>query len=150
MATKRRMEATKTNTNSFIGSEMYKWLNGECFNSLPSDLKSLIKPVNKKTSAGNQSTSIRTDAMKLWLFSENEVFGTKTYSTGNEGTKYPIFTDDNSRIKKLSNGTGNTTWWWLRSPNASSSNYFCDVYSDGAAYGDGASYTYGVCFGFSI
>lgn len=150
MATTRRMEATNTNVNSFTGSEMYIWLRDTLLPSLPADLRNVIKPVNKKTSAGNQSATIKTESMKIFLFSEVECFGATTYSVAGEGSQYPIFTDNTSRIKYLSNGAGSAFSWWERSPFATYAATFCSVNSDGSAANYGASTAWGVCFGFCI
>ena len=150
METRRQMNGTNTNVGSFAGSEMYSWLSGTIYPNLPTELKDAIKAVNKKTSAGDASSSIRTDAMYLWLFSEIEVFGTTTYSYAGEGTQYPYFATAAERIKRLSNGAGATSYWWERSPRRTGSGGFCDVDTSGSAGGNGASYSHGVCFGFCI
>lgn len=150
MADNRQMNAENTNAGGFTGSAMYTWLQGDLYNSLPSDLKNLIKSVNKKTSAGNQSSTINTNAMKIFLFSEVECFGTTKYSLAGEGSQYPIFTDNTSRIKKLENGAGAARFWWERSPNASIATSFCSVLSDGNANSNTASSSWGVCFGFCV
>ena len=150
MAATHRMEATSTNANGFIGSEMYSYLQDEILPTLPAELQTVIKSVKKKTSAGNKSTTINTDVMKLFLFSESEIFGTKTYSTGDEGDQYPYFATQQNRIKYLSNGSGSASFWWERSPYASGATNFCHVYSDGNANYGGASHARGVCFGFCV
>jgi hypothetical protein len=150
MAGTRQMNSSDTNVNGFTGSAMYTWLQDDLYNSLPSDLKSLIKSVNKKTSAGGQSSTINTDAMKMFLFSEVECFGTTPYSAAGEGSQYPIFTNNTSRIKNLANGAGAANHWWERSPNTSNTTSFCLVYSNGGANNDLASSSRGVCFGFCI
>lgn len=150
MAATRQMNSSNTNAGGFTGSAMYNWLQNTLYPLLPDDLKSAIKAVDKKTSAGQQSTTINTDSMKLFLFSEVECFGTTTYSVAGEGEVYPIFTDNTSRIKKLSNGTGSASTWWERSPRANVSASFCNVYSGGTANTSGASISGGVCFGFCI
>lgn len=146
----RNMNSSNTNKDGFTGSAMHNWLNGAFYNGLPADLRTVIKSVNKKTSAGNASSTINTNAMKVFLFSEVEVFGTTNYSAAGEGSKYPIFTNDTSRVKKLSNGSGSAYWWWLRSPYASNTNGFCSVDSDGSYSNYVASDTDGVCAGFCI
>ena len=129
---------------------MYSWLQNTLLKQLPSDLQSVLKSVNKKTSAGSASSTINTNAMKLFLFSEQEIFGSKTYSTGNEGTQYPYFATAGNRIKHLANGTGSAYWWWERSPHASNSYSFCSVYSSGNASSNYANDSSGVCFGFCV
>lgn len=150
MAETRQMNSSNTNTGSFEGSAMYSWLSGTIYPNLPTELKDAIKAVNKKTSSGGGSSSIRTDAMYLWLFAEIEVFGSTTYSYAGEGTQYPYFATSAERIKRLSNGAGNASYWWERSPDRINSTAFCLVDASGSAGGDNANKARGVCFGFCI
>lgn len=150
MASTRAMNSSNTNSGGFTGSAMYSWLQNTLLNQLPSDLQSVLKSVNKKTSAGSQSTTINTNAMKLFLFSEQEIFGAKTYSTGNEGTQYSYFATAANRIKYLQNGAGSAYYWWERSPYASYSDSFCFVNSNGIASISSAGGSWGVCFGFCV
>ena len=146
----RQMNNSDTNSGGFTGSAMYSWLQNTLLKQLPSDLQAVLKSVNKKTSAGNQSSTINTNAMKLFLFSEIEIFGSISHSQSGEGAQYPYFATAGNRIKRLANGTGSAKWWWERSPNASDSRYFCHVNSGGGAnvnYADGSN---GVCFGFCV
>lgn len=150
MANTRQMNSSNTNSGGFTGSAMYTWLQGTLLNSLPTDLKAVLKEVNKKTSAGSQSSTINTNAMKIFLFSEVEIFGSVAYSKSGEGSQYSRFATASSRIKYLSNGTGAASYWWERSPGASNSNTFCYVGSGGSAHYYYASYSGGVCFGFCV
>lgn len=150
MATTRRMNASNTNSGGFTGSEMYSWLQNTLLSTLPSDLQAVLKSVNKKTSAGSQSSTINTNSMKLFLFSEIEIFGSTTYSKAGEGSQYSYFATAANRIKYLSNGSGSASWWWERSPYGSNSNNFCSVYSNGDADDNYAYHAYGVCFGFCV
>ena len=146
----RQMNTSNTNSGGFTGSAMYTWLQNTLLKALPSDLQSVIKSVNKKTSAGGASSTINTNAMKLFLFSEVEVFGSTTYSAAGEGSQYSYFATAANRIKNLSNGSGSAIWWWERSPHASDSSTFCVVISGGGADYFGANYSWGVCFGFCV
>ncbi len=151
MAETRQMNSSNTNAGSFTGSAMYDWLQNTLYPALPEDLRGLIKAVDKKTSAGQQSTTIKTESMKLFLFSPIENgLRTTTDVYKDEGETYPIFTDNNSRIKRLANGAGSADWWWERSPYAGYSATFCFVISNGGASYSGASHSGGVCFGFCI
>lgn len=78
--------------------------------------KTFSGTVPKKTSAGSQSSTINTNSMKLFLFSEIEIFGSTTYSKAGEGSQYSYFATAANRIKYLSNGSGSASWWWERSP----------------------------------
>ena len=151
MAETRQMNSSSTNSDGFTGSAMYSWLQNTLFPALPEDLRGYIKAVDKKTSAGSQSSTINTNSMKLFLFSAIENgLRTTTAVYKDEGETYPIFTDNASRIKKLANGSGSAHNWWERSPYATNSASFCNVSSGGGANYNGASYSYGVCFGFCV
>lgn len=151
MASTRQMNSSSTNVGSFAGSAMYSWLSGTIYPNLPTELKDAIKAVNKKTSSGRATSTIRTDEMHLWLFAEIEVFGTVTCSFAGEGAQYQYFTDESKRIKKLSNGAGAASRWWLRSPDELDIDFFCCVLDSGRTsnlYSPTTSM--GVCFGFCI
>lgn len=150
MANTRQMNSSSTNAGGFTGSDMYDWLQGTLLNSLPSDLRAVLKSVNKKTSAGSQSSTINTNAMKIFLFSEIEIFGSVTYSKSGEGSQYSRFATASSRIKYLSNGSGSANIWWERSPYGYNAISFCGVNSSGGAANGSANYSWGVCFGFCV
>lgn len=150
MANTRQMNSSNTNAWGFTGSDMYDWLQSTLLNSLPSDLRAVLKSVNKKTSAGSQSSTINTNAMKIFLFSEIEIFGSVTYSKSGEGSQYSRFATASSRIKYLSNGSGSANSWWERSPSGSNSSSFCSVSSSGNANFSYANSSWGVCFGFCV
>ena len=66
-----------------------------------------------------------------------------------EGSKYPVYTNDNSRKKYLADGAGAVYYWWERDPYVSYSHYFCTVNTGGnpsSSYG--AYNSYGVSLGF--
>ena len=88
--------------------------------------------------------------MKLFLFSEIEIFGSTTYSKAGEGSQYSYFATAANRIKYLSNGAGSADWWWERSPSGSSSSGFCYVDGCGGASYYDAYNPGGVCFGFCV
>lgn len=139
--------ANTSNANTGLSS-ITDWLNNSFYNTLPTDLKAVIKISGKRYSAGNQSTTINTQGSRVFLMSEVECFGTASYSVIGEGTQYPIFTNNASRIKRFSNGSGSATNWWTRSPHASNATNYCYVNLNGAASATTATSTYGVCFGF--
>lgn len=151
MTSTRAMNLNNSNAGGWTGSAMYTWLTTTCYKGLPSDLKNYIKLVKKKTSAGLSDGTIKTNNMKMFLLSEVEVNGGKTHSFSGEGDRYPRFTTQASRVKKLSNGTSNAVIsWWLRSPYKNGDSYFCTVSYDGYLTYNNASDKEGVCFGFCI
>ena len=150
MAEKRKMNSSNTNSGGWTGSQLCSWLTSTCYNGLPSELRSVIRPVIKKTSEGNENANIIANQMSIFLFSEIEVLGKTTYSYTGEGTQYARFTTTSTRIKKLNNGSGRASWWWLRSPYSVDTSSFCNVNSDGSAGNSNASDSNGVCFGFCV
>lgn len=146
----RGMNNSNTNSGGFTGSNTYRYLQNTLFSQLDPGLQSAIKPVLKKTSAGSKNTTINTNEMKIFLFSEIEVFGSITYSFSGEGSQYNYFATKANRVKYLYNGAGNAYTWWLRSPHASSSTAFCTVSPAGGANHQLASRVTGVCFGFCV
>lgn len=110
---------------------------------MPTEVQNGIREVSKKASAGSQSSTINTTADKLFLLSEIEIFGSRTYSKSGEGSQYAYYSAGNSKVKNFS---GSANLWWERSP--SSSTYFCGVTSTGTAYYYNASRSTGVAFGF--
>ena len=150
-----QMNSSNTNNGGFPSSALCSTLNGSIYNALPSDLKAVIKTSYKWYGTGNGTTNGKWSGHKLWLPLTFEMFGESSYSPTTERTtgnarQYPIFTDNASRIKKMNNGGGSASYYWLASPYASNSDRFCIVNSGGSSYNFGASNSYGVCFGLCV
>lgn len=147
--TTRAMNSSNTNSGGWDSSAMYTWLQGTFYEQLPEGLKALVKPVDKKSSVGSQSTTLETISAKIWQLAPAECFSSvsTSYAPAGEGTLYSVFTDNASRIKMVN---GSATSWWLRSPYVSNSTYFCCVYSDGSLGNNGASISRGVAVGLCI
>lgn len=174
LATTYRMNATGTSAGGWDESEMRTSTMATLLSQLPSDLQGVIKQVNKKATAGNESTTITTSADKLWLLAMSEIFSATSIENSStstianyadaynaEGTQYKYYknligdnnggtTANSLLIKKLSNGSGSAYDWWLRSPFVSRSVLFCCISSTGAANRYSATTTYGVSFGFCV
>ena len=145
---KYEMNSSGTNVGGWESSYMRTTVIPLIEDYISDELKTVLKKVDKKTSEGNESTTINTTEDYLFLFSEVEIFGSITYSAEGEGTKYPIFTDDASRIKKISDVA---TIWWERSPLLSNTVAFCRVLTDGTNSSANASLDdLGVVFGFCV
>lgn len=156
LATTYRMNATGTNAGGWDESEMRTSTMATLLSQLPSDLQGVIKQVNKKATAGSQSTSITTSADKLWLLAEVEVDGTTSAGYADEGEQYEYWktvkdgTVAADRIKYLSNGSGSADSWWLRSPSVGISTHFRYFSSSGLVNGGNANVARGVSFGFCV
>lgn len=141
----KQMNSSNTNSGGWQNSAMRTTHLPAILNMMPAEVKAAIRDVQKKSSAGNQSSSIQTTNDKLFLLSEIEIFGSTTYSFAGEGKQYAYYQAGNSKVKNLS-GSANT--WWERSPYSSNSAAFCCVSRSGSANANSASYSNGVAFGF--
>lgn len=151
MAATQKMNTMATNIGGWESSLMRTTTMPVVFDKLPSDLRAIICEVNKKTSAGNKSSDIIISTDKIFLFSQIETDGLMNAVYKDEGTKYPLFTSNGSRIKKLANGTGSENIWWLRSPYKEFARSFKIVTSGGVSYDyKDANNSFGVAFGFCI
>lgn len=156
LATTYRMNATATNEGGWDESEMRTSTMATLLSQLPSDLQGVIKQVNKKATAGGESTSITTSADKLWLFAEVEIDGTTSAGYADEGEQYEYWktvkdgTVAADRKKYLSNGSGSASVWWLRSPSVSYSTNFRYFSSAGGVNDYTANGARGVSFGFCV
>ena len=152
-----QMNTTSTNVGGFPDSKLYETLSTTIWNAIPAEWRNVIKTIYKWYGTGNATTNGKWFGSKIWVPLEYEMFGTTTHSPSTEHStgnarKYPIFTDNNSRIKKMNNGTGSAQWYWEASPHASDTTGFCLVLSDGSASADftGAYYAFGVFFGLAV
>ena len=142
-----KMNATNTNVGGWNSSAMRSSMVAY-LNKFPAEWRAIIKPVKKKTTSGNKSTTIQTTNDSLWIASFKEVgLYTTTVGYSEEGETYPLFTDNDSRIKKVN---GSPASWWSRSPNASSTTTFMVVNSTGSGNLSGASSSRGVCLGLCV
>ena len=167
------MNLTNTNEGGWEKSRMRTVYMERVFKLLPEELRNIIVPVKKSTSAGGGSTDITVSEDKLFLFSLAEIYSPRGISksdnsniSGNadtyqeEGTQYEYFKellgdadpyDDNEEIiKRKDNGSGSANTWWLRSPSIGNTSSFRYVASVGSVNYYGAGGTYGVCFGFCV
>ena len=141
-----QMNSSNTNVGGWKSSAMRSRMS-EFLGQLDEDLQSVIKPVNKLVSIGNNTSTIETVSDKLFLLSEVEIFGSTTYSFAGEGSQYDWYKAGNTKVKKV-NGSAN--YWWERSPFSGGSNTFCDAHSNGNANITNASNSFGVSFAFCV
>ena len=141
------MNLTTTNVGSWRDSYMRSNLQTNIFDQLENDLKAVIKPIIKKTSAGDRNSTIVSTVDTLFLFSESEIFGQASQSYAGEGNLYFFFTTTAKRIKRL----GSTARiWWLRSPSTKQGSYFCYVSDKGEPGVSSTAGESGVAFGFCV
>ena len=146
------MNSSNDNSTGWRNCARRKWCNNGFYNALPGYLKSRVKQVDKKTSAGSQSSTIYTDPDYIFLPSEIEIFGSISYSKSGEGSRYAWFANADANRYKLPkwNSSNVSDNWWERSPFGSNSTGFCRVNGGGGASNGGASAAFGLAPAFCL
>lgn len=164
------MNASHTNAGGWNESKMRTETMATLLSQLPSDLRNVIKAVNKKATAGNQGTSLTASSDKLWLFAAAELWSKTAIENSassdlknnaaaynGEGTQYEYFKNtvgdaepNNSCSALVKRKNGSAHHWWLRSPIIGNTSSFRCVYINGNVGYYGAGTTDGVCFGFCV
>ena len=143
------MNSANNNAGGYPASAMKTYVETNIYNKLPSDLKAIVSPVKKRCyTSYPDASSLSEENYNVWLLAEAEVFDSVSHTIGNgEGTKYPIFTNNTSRVKKVNTVT---RLWWLRSCTKSSGRSFVLVYDDGnVSYANATDYC-GVAVGLCV
>lgn len=149
LADTEKMNTTGTNVGGWESSAMRSNM-ATLLTKIPADLRAVIRPVKKKTTSGNKATTIKTTTEHLWIASAKEVNAWTGTGYNDEGETYPLFVDEESRIKKLSDGAGSANGWWTRSPSTSNATSFIYIYPSGGSNSATATFSYGVCVGLCV
>lgn len=139
------------NTGGWDKSYMRNTTMVNIYNDLPEEVRSIIKPVVKKTSAGGMSAEIISSIDNVWvpsLFELNSEAGANAVYR-QEGNTYEMYADDESRQKYLSDGaTFGSYWTRTASSNAVTSYEY--ITNDGQTTTSGTDSEFYVAFGFCI
>jgi len=125
--------------------------------ALPSDLRAVMKSVTKYSDntggSSNAAGAITATTDYLFLLSEFEVQGARTYASQyeqNSQMQYDYYKNGNSKVFNKHNANTTTAFWWLRSVYAGGTRIFCLVGTDGSPYGNGSGFSRGVAPGFCV
>ncbi len=149
------LNSSRINYGGWNDTYIKKTAVANILNSMPSNLQNIIKEVDTYASQGNGISSSSVGKLskdKLFLPGFIEVgndYPSQNQTESNQ-KKFPVFTDDNSRVKKLSNGSGDTYPWWTRSPVCNDTYRFYTVNRDGSTGSELANDVYGICFCFNV
>lgn len=140
------MNSSDANSGGWEGCARRTWCNNVYKECLPTYIQNMMKQVKKLTSAGNQSSVIKTSNDYAFLPSEIEIFGSTTYSFAGEGEQYQHFKNAAAnRYKKPRYSNSYVSgYYWERSPSSSNSSQFCCVSDNGRVSWTRASDTIGV------
>lgn len=125
--------------------------------ALPSDLRAVMKSCTKYSDntggSSNAVSAITATTDYLWLLSEFEVHGVRTYASQYEQNfqlQYDYYKVGNKKVFYRHNATTSTARWWLRSVFAGYANFFCFVSTDGSASYGSSGFSFGVAPAFCV
>lgn len=151
------MNTSNTNSGGWNNSYMRKTICPAFLAALPTDWQNIIAACTKysdNTGGGSNTASyVTATSDKIWLLSEMEVQGTRSYANSAEANyqkQYDYYRNGNSKVKYQHTATTNACYWWLRSVYASYTDGFCGVSTDGSARSNYAYYSIGFAPGFKV
>lgn len=151
------MNTSNTNSGGWNNSYMRKTICPAFLAALPKAWQNIIAACTKysdNTGGGSNTASyVTATSDKIWLLSEMEVQGTRSYANSAEANyqkQYDYYRNGNSKVKYQHTATTSACYWWLRSVYAGYTYGFCRVGADGSASGSGAYYSYGFAPGFKV
>ena len=161
------MNTSNTNSGGWNNSHMRKTVLGSdasptsprantLLAALPADLRAVMKPITKysdNTGGGNNTASYVTSTTDyLPLLAEFEIHGARTYANSAEQNyqqQYAYYQAGNSKVHYKHNATGTAADAWCRSVNATNTNIFCRVGTNGNPSYDYANDSWAVAPGFA-
>lgn len=128
-----QMNIADSNSGGWEGCERRRWCNTVYKECLPTYIQNMMKQVEKLTSAGSQSSTIKTSNDYAFLPSEIEIFSSRKYSFAEGGKQYQYFKNATAnRYKYPRYGSIYVSGsYWTRSPVHDTSHSFCSVGLDG-------------------
>ena len=151
------MNTSNTNSGGWNNSYMRKTICPAFLAALPKAWQNIIAACTKysdNTGGGSNNASyVTATSDKIWLLSEMEVQGTRSYANSAEANyqkQYDYYRNGNSKVKYQHTATTSACRWWLRSVSASSTYGFCIGYTDGSANYYYAYFSYGFAPGFKV
>lgn len=143
--------------NSICGQDPPSYSGVWFTNTLPTELRSIMKSVTKYTDntgggTGSVQANVTATTDYVFLLSEYEVFGSiknaNTYEA-NYQEQYAYYSAGNSKVKRRNSSTSSTAIWWLRSPRAGTiTSTFVIIDTGGTVSTGNAKHSYGFapCF----
>jgi hypothetical protein len=151
------MNTSNTNSGGWNNSYMRKTICPAFLTALPTAWQNIIAACTKysdNTGGGSNTASyVTATSDKIWLLSEMEVQGTRSYANSAEANyqkQYDYYRNGNSKVKYQHTATTSACSWWLRSVRASAASIFCYVSTGGSASDSSAYISSGFAPGFKV
>ncbi len=152
-----KMNTRGTNTNGWQGSYMRGTTCPAFLAALPTEWQNVIasctKYTDNKGGGSDTASNVTSTPDKIWLLSEFEVRGTRSSANSAEQNyqkQYDYYKNGNSKIKYKHTAQTTACTWWLRSPYAANSKYFCVASSGLNSYYPESSDSLGFAPGFMV
>lgn len=151
------MNTSNTNSGGWNNSYMRKTICPAFLAALPTAWQNIIAACTKysdNTGGGSNTASyVTATSDKIWLLSEMEVQGARSYANSAEANyqkQYDYYRNGNSKVKYQHTATTSACSWWLRSVFAGDTGAFCRVGTGGSALINNAYISYGFAPGFKV
>lgn len=151
------MNTSNTNSGGWNNSYMRKTICPAFLAALPKAWQNIIAACTKysdNTGGGSNTASyVTATSDKIWLLSEMEVQGTRSYANSAEANyqkQYDYYRNGNSKVKYQHTATTSACYWWLRSVRAGFTGNFCYVNADGSADLNYVYISHGFAPGFKV
>lgn len=151
------MNTSNTNSGGWNNSYMRKTICPAFLSALPTAWQNVIVACTKYSDntggTSNPASNVTATSDKIWLLSEFEVHGTRSYANTAEQNyqkQYDYYKNGNSKVKYQHSATTSACHWCLRSVYAGNAYLFCRVNASGSAYYGNAYRSYGFAPGFKV
>lgn len=132
------MNTTETNKYGWDYSYMRQVICPAFFTAMPTEWQAVISDCMKYSDNIGDNTDtasyVTSTSDKIWLLSEFEVYGKRTYANSAEKNyqkQYDYYRNGNSKIKYKHLDESTTCFWWLRSPQIITKVGFCNALENG-------------------
>ena len=149
------MNTSNTNSGGWASSKMRNVTCPEFKNTMPSDLKAVIKSVTKYSDNNggvyDQKDYVTATTDDIFLLSEFEVNGTSNFASNYEKAyqaRYELYAKNNYKLKFKHRDSGTGVIWYFRSTQRSGDKAFCCVNASDYVTYSNASFSRGFvpCF----